>query len=108
MVHAIRYPEFIEDAFLAWLDDNHLPYSDLQARQLDLVIGHLEIRYRSPARLGEEIKVTTNASRWTKSTLRVEFDIGRDDAVLAEGSVTYITVRDGKSTPLPEELRTDE
>src|SRR4051812_12750551 len=105
MVHASRYPELVEDAFLGWLDDNDLPYDRLRTRGIDLVIGRLEIDYRTPARLGDSLTVTTGALTSTRSTVRVGFVIERHGTLVAEAAVIYIAVQDGTSTPLPDELR---
>jgi YbgC/YbaW family acyl-CoA thioester hydrolase len=104
MVHASRYHEFLEDAFLQWLHDSGLPYDVLRASGLDLVIGTAEIRYRAPGRLGDLLRVTSRAARSTASTVTVDFTVARDQLVLAEASITYIAVRDQKSVPLPSEL----
>jgi acyl-CoA thioester hydrolase len=104
MVHAIRYHEFLEDAFVAWLASRHLAYEDLLRRDLDLVIGTSTIRYRAPARLGDELDVTCDASGSSASTVTVEFTIARSTAILAEARITYIAVCRGNSAPLPVEL----
>lgn len=104
MVHAGRYQDFLEDAFLQWLHDSGLPYSSLRERGLDLVIGTSTIRYLSPARLGDRLHVRVSAVAPTLSTVGVTFSISRDSSVLAEAVVTYVAVSSGRSTPLPTEL----
>ena len=104
MVHASRYHEFLEDALLQWLDDSGLPYDTLRASGLDLVIGTAEIRYRAPGRLGDALRVTARAAGSTASTVTVDFIVARDQLVLAEASITYISVRGHKSARLPSEL----
>jgi YbgC/YbaW family acyl-CoA thioester hydrolase len=105
MVHASRYHDFLEDAFLQWLTDSGLPYAALRERGLDLVIGTTTIRYLLPGRLGDNLEVSARLAESTTSTVTVGFTIARDSSVLAEGATTYITVRAGSSAPLPDELR---
>jgi YbgC/YbaW family acyl-CoA thioester hydrolase len=105
MVHASRYHDFLEDAFLQWLKDNGMPYASLRERGLDLVMGTTTIRYLLPGRLGDNLEVRARPAGSTTSTVTVGFTIARDSSVLAEGATTYIAVRAGRSAPLPDELR---
>jgi YbgC/YbaW family acyl-CoA thioester hydrolase len=104
MVHASRYHEFLEDAFLQWLHDSRFPYGALRADGLDLVVGTANIRYRAPGRLGDLLRVTSRGARSTASTVTVDFTVAREELVLAEASITYVAVRDQRSAPLPSEL----
>jgi acyl-CoA thioester hydrolase len=108
MVHASRYHELLEDAFLHWLEDRGLPYDELRSSGVDLVIGTSTIRYRRPARLGDVLRVTADATTATTSTVTVGFTIAAAEAwgaAVAEAEVTYIAVADGSSTTLPAALR---
>ena len=107
MVHASRYHEFLEDAFLQWLADAGLPYDELRARGCDLVIGTSSIRYHRPARLGDRLTIRSRATSSTTSTVTVDFSVAREDTILAEAAVTYIAVVDGASAPLPSKLVVD-
>jgi YbgC/YbaW family acyl-CoA thioester hydrolase len=104
MVHASRYHEFLEDAFLRWLVDVVLPYDDLRRRGGDLVVGTSTIRYHRPARLGDRLTIRSEATNCTTSTETVAFAVNRDNSSLAEASITYIAVHAGESAPLPSEL----
>jgi YbgC/YbaW family acyl-CoA thioester hydrolase len=104
MVHAIRYHEFLEDAFVAWLASRHLSYEELLRRDLDLVIGTSTIRHRAPARLGDKLEVTCDAAGSSASTVTVDFTIARCREILAEARTTYIAVCGGRTAPLPVEL----
>jgi YbgC/YbaW family acyl-CoA thioester hydrolase len=104
MVHASRYQEFLEDAFLHWLAGSGLPYATLSERGLDLVIGTITIRYVQPGRLQDRLEVRVRPTASTTSTVSVSFTISRGSSLVAEASTTYIAVRAGRSTPLPEEL----
>jgi YbgC/YbaW family acyl-CoA thioester hydrolase len=105
MVHASRYQDFLEDAFLHWLEAIGLPYRSVMATGLHLAIGTTTIQYRQPAHLGDRLSVTTRGAQSTTSTVTVEFTVVRDDGVLiAEAAITYIAVRASKSVPLPPEL----
>ena len=104
MVHASRYHEFLEDAFLQWLTDIDLPYPALLDRDVDLVIGTSTIRFLQPGRLHDRLVIRARPTASTASTVTIGFTIARDTVVLAEATVTYIAARSGGSAPLPEEL----
>ena len=104
MAHAIRYHEWIEDAFIHWLRHRRLPYDELRRSGVDLVIGTSTMRYRSPARLGDQLSIMATTTGHTRSTITVQFLISRGDDLLAEADVTYICVSDGRATAVPPQL----
>lgn len=105
MVHASRYLDFVEDCFLAWLDHHGTPYSSLLASGHDLVLGSLSIRYRQPARLGQQLVVSATPTATTRSTITIEFVIsGSAHEVLTHVDATYVTVGGEGTAPLPRSL----
>jgi acyl-CoA thioester hydrolase len=106
MVHAARYHEVLEDAFLNWLDAIGHSYSDLRDAGTDLVIGTSTIRYCTPARLGDTLSVMAEPVRSTRSTVTIRFAITlAESQPVADADVTYIAVRDGAAIRLPPMLR---
>ena len=109
MVHAARYHEVLEDAFLDWLDAIGSPYTELRSTGIDLVIGTSTIRHRAPARLGDTLHISVERVRSSRSTITIRFTITRAETeAVAEAEVTYISVHEGTATPLPAELAGDE
>jgi YbgC/YbaW family acyl-CoA thioester hydrolase len=106
MVHASRYHEFLEDAFLQWLADQGLAYDEIRSSGLDLVIGTSSVWYQQPAGLGDQLRVTATATRTTTSTVTVHFSIARDATAVADADITYITIAGGRSAALPAPLKT--
>jgi YbgC/YbaW family acyl-CoA thioester hydrolase len=104
MVYAGRYHDFVEDAFLQWLDDQDMPYDRLRAESLDLVIGTAVYRYHQPARLGDRLVISADASRSSRSTVTVDFSVQCNGDALAAVEVTYICVRSGVAAELPPAL----
>ena len=105
MLHAARYYEYFEEAFLRWLTTVSLPYAALRASGVDLVIVESRCVHHEPARLDDELEVRVHASRRSDEVLGVRFDVERGGALLAEGSCTYVAVAHGRSTALPAPLR---
>jgi acyl-CoA thioesterase FadM len=60
----------------------------------------------APARLGDRIDLTVRpVSVGRRSSFTIEVEMARDSQVLIMCSVTYVTVRDGRSAPVPGPLR---
>jgi YbgC/YbaW family acyl-CoA thioester hydrolase len=102
MVHASRYYEFFEDAFLDWLDEHAGGYRRLRERDgLDLVIVASGCEYRRPARLDDELTVETRVEEIGRTSLTARFTVRRGPDVLAAGHATYVAVGEGAPVPLP-------
>lgn len=106
IMHAARPYEYFEDAFLAWLDRECGGYESLRADGDDFVIVQSQCSYIAPARLGDRIDLAVRPVRvGERSSFTVEIEMVRDGQVLARGFVTYVTVREGRSSNIPGPLR---
>jgi YbgC/YbaW family acyl-CoA thioester hydrolase len=105
VVHAARYYEFFEDAFLDWLDEHAGGYRGLRERDgVDVVIVASGCEYRLPARLDDELLIETRVEEFGRTSLGAGFTVRRGTDVLAVGRARYVCVRDGAAVPLPETL----
>src|SRR5436190_5014344 len=75
MVRAARYHDFYEDAFLGWLEALGLPYRELRANGVDLVITESRYSYRRPATLDDHLQIGVTR---------------RDGDLLATAEITYV------------------
>jgi YbgC/YbaW family acyl-CoA thioester hydrolase len=105
MLHAVRYYEYFEDAFLDWLDQHVDGYPRLRTAGTDLVIVANGCEYRRPARLDDVLAVETRPVAAGTSSLSVSFTVRRDDQTLAIGRATYVCVSNGFKARLPTLLR---
>jgi acyl-CoA thioesterase FadM len=72
----------------------------------DFVIVQSQCRHIAPARLGDRVDLTVRPTGAGKrSSFTVEIEMARDGQVLTRCSVTYVTVRDARSAPVPGPLR---
>jgi acyl-CoA thioester hydrolase len=101
MVHAIRYYELFEEAFLSWLEHACGGYLALQATGGDLVIAENGCTYRHPARQNEQVTVEVDPVRTGRSSFCIAFHVRRDECELAEGRAVYIYVKNGMSAQIP-------
>lgn len=63
------------------------------------------LEYRSPARFDEVIELCVRTARLGGSSMRVRLEIHRGDELLVSGENVYVFAEDGKSQPIPAELR---
>lgn len=63
------------------------------------------VDFHASARFDDELKVAARCSRIGRSSMAVDFEIHRGPEHLISGQSTYVYARDGKSMPVPEDLR---
>lgn len=61
--------------------------------------------YRSPARFDEVIDLCVRTARLGGSSMRVLLEIHRGEDLLVSGENVYVFAEEGKSQPIPAELR---
>lgn len=105
MVHASRYDEFFEDAFVGWLDQHVGGYGRLRDARTDLVVVASSCDHATPAHLEDRLTVHVRPLRWRRTSITMSFVIHRQEVIVATGRTTYVAVAAGKgSVPLPEPL----
>ncbi|SEG84886.1 acyl-CoA thioester hydrolase, YbgC/YbaW family [Thermomonospora echinospora] len=106
MVHASRYYEFFEDAFVGWLDEHAGGYARLREAGTDLVVVSSGCDHGAPARLDDRLTVRVRPVRVGRTSLTMSFTVHRRETVIVTGQTAYVAVGKGKgSVPLPEPLR---
>jgi acyl-CoA thioester hydrolase len=106
MMHASRYYEYFEDAFLNWLDTCAGGYASVRADGTDLVIVASGCEHHRGPALGDLIEIETCPVRAGRTSLTMSFTIRLGAVIAASGHTTYVAVRDGTPTALPDTLRT--
>jgi acyl-CoA thioester hydrolase len=101
MVHAVRYYELFEEAFLSWLEHACGGYLALQATGGDLVIAENGCSYRHSASQNERVTVEVGPVWTARSSFCMAFRVRRDERELAEGRAVYIYVKNGTSSQIP-------
>ena len=82
-------------------------YAELEDREgVFFPVIEAGARYLAPARYDDMLQVTTRLADVRASRVRFEYEIRRDDALLASGFTEHVTVdADGRARRLPDELR---
>ena len=67
-------------------------------------VAHVDIRYRKPARLGDELRVVSTVEQVRASSVRIQQRVMRGDELLADASVTAAFLdREGRPRRQPKE-----
>lgn len=107
MLHASRYYEYFEDAFLDWLDEHTDGYAALRQTGVDLVIVSSSCEHHHGAQLDDLLAVEVRPSGVGRASLSVSFTVRHaDQRTLAVGRTTYVAVAEDTAVPLPHSVRT--
>ena len=102
VVYYANYLRFMERARTEYFEGMGASVSGLHNQGMFLVVTHVDITYRRPARLGETLAVTTEVeeTRAVKCTLRQQ--VLRGDELLVDARLTFACIdADGKPLRLP-------
>ena len=105
VMHASRYYEYFEDAFLDWLEACAGGYPSLRGSGTDLVVVASSCEHRRSPALGDLIEIETRPARAGRTSITMSFTIRRHGDILANGRTTYVAIQRGTSTALPDALR---
>ena len=105
IVHHSVYPIYFEEGRSAFSREHGVPYSSLEQMGYSLALSELNIRYLSPARYDEVIKVRTWIDRLLSRGIDFQYEVLRaaSDELLVTGQSKQICVdRQGQVRQLPE------
>ena len=105
IMHASRYYEYFEDAFLDWLDVHLGGYASLRSSGVDLVVVASACEHRRGPALDDLLEIEVKPSAAGRTSISMSFTIRLDGEILAAGRTTYVAVSENAATPLPEALR---
>lgn len=107
LLHHAHYLVYFEQGRTELLRSQGLNYKDLEDQGFLLVLTHVEVRYRQPARYDDLVTLRTIVERVTAVRIEHRYELLREGVLLAEGKTTLACVdRNGKLQPLPEVLQT--
>ncbi len=82
------------------------PYKEWEARGILLPVIEAYCRYRAPAHYDDLLKISGRISMGKGTRIRIDYQVKRDDSVLADGYTVHACLkRSGRPTRVPEELR---
>ena len=106
LLHHANYLVYFEQGRTELLRDTGLSYKRMEDEGFFLVLTHIEVRYKRPARYDDLLTLRTKVERVTTVRIDHRYELLRDDELLAEGQSTLACVdRAGRVQPLPTWLR---
>jgi acyl-CoA thioester hydrolase len=82
-------------------------YAVMLDRGVDLVVGEAHVRYLAPARFDDLVTVSVQVADLGTTSLRTEYEVTREEDLLATGWLRHVFVQLGEGTKLavPEDIR---
>lgn len=104
-------------SYVVWFEEGRselsrrlgLPYAELEAEGIDLLVTRVEVLYRSPARYDDLVEVATRVGTLRSRTMTFLYRIlrGDDGTLVAEGTTEHLAIRrtTGRPTRIPDRFR---
>ncbi len=108
VVYHANYFTWFDMGRIGYLHDQGVSYKEMENQGTLLVVTRADIRYLSPARLEDQLKVITRPAKVTKSRITFTYEILResDQRLLTTGNTELACVdREGRSIRLPKNLQ---
>ncbi len=107
-VNNATFLTYMEEARLAyWLNLFPLDYEDIAS--LGLILADAKLSYRSPANLGERMRVWTRVVSFGTKSFTIEYRVEEEQTgrLVVEGSTVVVTFdyTSNKSVPVPEDVK---
>lgn len=82
-------------------------YAAMVASGVDIVVGEANVRYRAAAHPDDLVDVATQVAELGTTSLRTEYEVTRDGALLATGWTRHVFVQTPAmtKTPIPDDIR---
>lgn len=96
-VHHANYLKWFEVARIEMLGEWGLPYHEVEKEGVLLPVIEARVRYRKPAYFGDIIRIGITIKELPRVKLELDYRVLRDEALLAEGTVTLAFVNEAGS-----------
>ena len=106
VVYYANYLRYMERARMEFLADNGIDIVRLHREGVVFMVVHVDISYKSPARLGDILDITTGIIEIKQASLKISHRVMREGTPIADAVVTLASVGpDGKPCRLPEKIK---
>ena len=97
------YATYLEEARVAYFD----AVLDAALHEVDTVLANIELEFRRPIELGDEVTVAVRIPELGESSIPMEYEVRADGEVAATGEAVQVVVdRElGSSKAIPDEWR---
>jgi acyl-CoA thioester hydrolase len=109
VVYNARYLEYVDVAMTEYFRMlTGVSYGALVKRGFDPTVRHASLDFERPARLDDVIHVGVRTQHIGRTSLRLEYELRRDAALVARAQLTYVNIDATamSSSEVPEDIRT--
>jgi acyl-CoA thioester hydrolase len=89
---------YLEQARIAFFDQHGLPVG---LEDLNLIVARVEIDFRAPVRLGQEVEVAVRATRFGTKSFDLDYELTADGATVAEAKSVQVAYDYARREPVP-------
>jgi len=107
VVHHANYPVWFELARTALCRRSGFDYATIEENGHLLMVTRCAVEYRAGARYGDTVTVNACIRRMQSRTINFEYEVWREEELLATGSTDHVWISRSTSRPcrIPEYLR---
>jgi acyl-CoA thioester hydrolase len=106
VVYYANYLRYFEASRGAYLRELGHSYTEIEKWGVALPVAEVHCRYRRPARYEDLLDIHVDITEVGGASLRFEYEVRRDDELLAEGYTLHATVDpNGRILRMPKPLR---
>jgi acyl-CoA thioester hydrolase len=108
VVFNAHYFAWFDDALTEVWRDVVVPYKEMVASGIDVVVAEARARFRAPARFDDEIELQWWVTRLGNTAMTTRIDVTRQSQLLVEGEMRHVFVHAGTSEKreIPSDYRT--
>ena len=102
VVHHSNYLRFLEDARMEWMDENVMPYSEMERRGIIVPAVSAEGKFLSFLRFGDEMVIAVKLIRYTGVQLQFSYEVRdlRTGTICYTGETSHYFAADGDYHPI--------
>lgn len=104
VVHHSNYFRYFEEARGEFLRSKGFPYSKLREKGYEVVLLSAECEYKKPLFYDEVFKIELKLSELTKFTFSFNYEVLKDETLIAHAKTRHCVVKNGKIVSIPKEI----
>lgn len=105
IVHHSNYFRYFEEARGEFLRSKGFPYSKLRKKGYEVVLLLAECEYKKPLFYDEIFKIELKLSELTRFTFTFNYEVFKNETLVANAKTRHCVVKDGKIVSIPQEIR---
>jgi acyl-CoA thioester hydrolase len=89
---------YLEQARIAFFEELGVP---IGLHDMNMIVARVEIDFRAPVRLGEEVEITVRATRFGTKSFDLAYELTVEGEIAAEAKSVQVAYDYGRREPVP-------